>query len=180
MAHQLLGGSRIHDACLAERGVARLLRVRDGLVESSALFVVDALLLLEVRLPIDPRPSCFERFLDHLSGPGQASLSESMPAPLVLEASSLLLDFVDEPTFLGVRFHRRACLLRDSLRHSRIALLPQRFAAFDQRLERRLTRGGRVRGRLTAPLPDACRDVPQQTDGVVLLLAPRPNRDRNR
>ena len=179
MAHQLLDGSRIRDACPAEYGVTCLLRVRDSLVESSALFVVDALLLLEVRLPIDPRPNCIERFLDRLPGPCQASRSESMPAPLVFEASGLLLDCVNEPSFLGVRHHRRPCLLRDFLRHSRIAHLPQRFAAFDQRLELRLTRGGRVRGRLTAPLPDACRDVPQQTDGVVLLLAPRPDRDRN-
>ena len=179
MAHQLLDGSRIRDACLAECGVMCLLRVRDVLVESSALFVVDALLLLEVRLPIDPRPSCVERFLDCLPGPCQASRSESMPAPLVFEASGLLLDCVNEPSLLGVRHHRRSCLLRDFLRHSRIAHLPQRFAAFDQRPELRLTRGGRVRGRLTAPLPNACRDVPQQTDGIVLLLAPRPDRDRN-
>ena len=179
MAHQLLDGSRIRDACPAECGVTCLLRVRDSLVESSALFVVDALLLLEVRLPIDPRPNCIERFLDRLPGPCQASRSESMPAPLVFEASGLLLDCVNEPSFLGVRHHRRPCLLRDFLRHSRIAHLPQRFAAFDQRLELRLTRGGRVRGRLTAHLPDACRDVPQQTDGVVLLLAPCADRDRN-
>ena len=87
MAHQLLDGSRIRDACPAECGVTCLLRVRDSLVESSALFVVDALLLLEVRLPIDPRPNCIERFLDRLPGPCQASRSESMPAPLVFEAS---------------------------------------------------------------------------------------------
>ena len=102
-----------------------------------------------------------------------------MLAPLVFEAPGLLLDFIEEPSFLGVRLHRGACSLRDHLRHFRIAHFLQRFAALAQWLELRLTPGGRVRGRLTAPLADQCRDVSQQIDGVVLLLDPRPDPDRN-